>query len=227
MKILLIEDNEDTSATIQMFLTHFGFNCDIAFSGEDGLALFNPTLHKLVLLDCMLPGINGEEVCKRIRSFSGVPIIMLTARVNANDLVAGLAAGADEYVKKPFNNVELMARIKAHLRRVPTSDSIISPTLRTIGKYSLDNKRGDILFNSKLLSLTKSEYLLLKKLLLHPGVLFSREQLFSTIYGDDGKSTDRVIDVHLHNLRKKIISLGAEEHGITSIYGMGYKMIIK
>lgn len=220
--ILVVEDNLDTCENLKAFLEHFDFQCDFVHSGIDALETFEPTRHQLILLDRLLPGIEGTKVCQKIRLQSSVPIIMLTAKVAPEDLVDGLNAGADEYVKKPFSNMELVARIKAHLRRVDGQQSKEQDT--KVGPYLLNESAHTIAVNNQTLKLTKSEYLLLEKLLQRPNTLFSREQLFLAVFGFDNDSSDRTVDVHLHNVRKKVTKAGEENHGITSVYGQGYKL---
>ena len=223
--ILVVEDNVDTCETLSAFLQHFGFTCDIVHSGLEALDVFDSDKYDLVLLDRLLPGLEGTKVCQHIRNISMVPIIMLTAKVAPQDLVDGLEAGADEYVKKPFSNMELVARIKAHLRRTNTKEA--NQTFVDIGPYRLDEKQQLIQVKNQTLKLTKTEYLLLRKLLLQPNSLLSREQLFVAVFGYNSDSSDRTVDVHLHNVRKKVLGTGIEEHGITAVYGMGYKLEIQ
>jgi len=218
----VIEDNKDTAQNLKLFLRHQGFDCELAYSGEQGLEMFSQYQPDLVLLDRMLPDIDGVETCKKIRSCSDVPILMLTGKVTSQDLVDGLDAGADEYVKKPFNHTELMARINAHLRRtrLRSNDSFGN----YIGAYQIDEAGRKIQFSGQLLKLTKTEYLLLRKLLQRPGQILSREQLFLAVFDHDADSSDRTVDVHLHNLRKKLIATGNTAHGIEAVYGVGYKL---
>jgi DNA-binding response OmpR family regulator len=222
--VLVIEDNKDTAQNLKLFLDHQGYDCEIAYSGKQGLEIFSQYQPSLVLLDRMLPDMDGVFTCEQIRAQSDVPILMLTGKVSSHDLVEGLEAGADEYVKKPFNHTELMARINAHLRRtrLTSNDSFGN----YIGLYQIDEAGWKIQFSGKLLKLTKTEYLLLKKLLERPGQVLSREQLFLAVFDHDADSGDRTVDVHLHNLRKKLLATGNAKHGIEAVYGVGYKLEI-
>ena len=179
----------------------------------------------LVLIDRMLPDMDGAKVCRQIRQISDVPMLMLTGKVSSQDLVDGLEAGADEYIKKPFSHVELMARIKAHLRRTKASKQ--THTIKTVGNYQIDAKAKQISFAQHKLKLTKTEYDLLCKLLSYPERVFTREQLFTSVFNYNSESTDRTVDVHLHNVRRKIEATGVNRHGITAIYGIGYKLNIE
>ncbi len=222
--ILLIEDNLETAKTIKLYLEHSQYQCDLESSGEQGLAAFFRKSYGLVILDRMLPDLNGVAVCEGIRERSDVPIIMLTAKVSDDDLIDGLNAGADEYVKKPYSNKELVARVNAHLRRSGIqANSPREPVVR-VGPYSLNVRDTAIFSNDVALPLTKTEYLIFEKLLKSPSQVFSREQLFLAAFDAAHDSIDRTVDVHLHNLRAKIKRTGLKDHGIQSVYGVGYRL---
>ncbi len=205
-----------------MFIEHQGYSCICAATGSQGLTNFENFKPDLVLLDRMLPDSDGANVCQQIRQTSGVPILMLTGKVGSQDLVDGLEAGADEYIKKPFSHIELMARIKAHLRRTKVSKQ--THTIKTVGNYQIDAKAKQISFAKHKLKLTKTEYDLLYKLLSYPERVFTREQLFTAISNYNAESSDRTVDVHLHNVKRKISAISQNHHGITAIYGVGYKL---
>lgn len=218
--ILIIEDNIETAKNISLFLEHSGLQCHLAHSGQQGLSSFSTLKIDLIILDIMLPDGDGYHVCKTIRETSDVPIIMLTAKVSESSLVKGLNSGADDYVKKPYSNKELVARVQAHLRRSGNSE------LLELGPYSLDLVKRVVLVNDVLLQLTKSEFELARILLQQPGRVFSREQLFDQVNDETSDSFDRTLDVHMHNLRKKVTQAGLKEHKIKSVYGIGYKLDI-
>jgi DNA-binding response OmpR family regulator len=219
--ILIIEDNLDTTRNIRMYLEHHGFTCQAAHLGAAGLAMEKQERFSLVILDVMLPDMSGFEVCRQIRDRSDMPIIMLTARVESQDLIHGLECGADEYVRKPFSNKELVARVKAHLRRAPTT---ASP--RSAGPFEIWSERQQILVDQQDLGLTRTEFNLLEALLKAPEKVFSRERLCQ-LGGDDLQNgIDRAVDVHIHNIRKKAVAAGLETHGIVSVYGLGYKWVM-
>jgi len=222
--ILLIEDNPETAKTIKLYMEHNQFDCDIESSGAKGVTAFFRKHYDLVILDRMLPDLNGVAVCERIRKQSGVPIIMLTAKVADDDLIDGLQAGADEYVKKPYSNKELVARVKSHLRRSARGADEPFSSVARVGPYVLNVETCAILSNEKQLPLTKTEYLIFEKLLQSPGQVFSRDQLFLAAFDASHESVDRTVDVHLHNLRGKISKSGLKDHGIKSVYGIGYKL---
>ena len=220
--ILVIEDNQDTLDNLSLFLEHQGYFCICATTGSQGLANFENFKPDLVLLDRMLPDGDGAKICKQIRRVSGIPILMLTGKVGSQDLVDGLEAGADEYIKKPFSHVELMARIKAHLRRIKAPKQ--THTIKTVGKYQLNVNAKLISFEDRKLKLTKTEFDLLSKLLSHRECVFTREQLFTAVFNYNAESSDRTVDVHLHNVKRKISAISQSHHGITAIYGVGYKL---
>ncbi|TDF35802.1 response regulator transcription factor [Alteromonadaceae bacterium M269] len=178
-----------------------------------------------MLIDRMLPDMDGASVCTKIRQTSDVPVLMLTGKVSSQDLVDGLEAGADEYIKKPFSHVELMARIKAHLRRTKVSTQ--TNTIKAVGSYQIDAKAKQISFAKHKLKLTKTEYDLLYKLLSYPECVFTREQLFTAVFNYNSDSSDRTVDVHLHNVKRKISAISQSHHGITAIYGVGYKLSLE
>jgi len=225
--ILIIEDNIDTAKNIKLYVEYNGFNSDVVHCGLVGVKAFISGSYDLVIIDRMLPGLNGLEVCKKIRITSNVPIIMLTAKISDHDLVEGLSAGADEYVKKPYSNKELIARIKAHFRRSESLNPSSSnkDSHYSVGNYVLNKNTCTIEFNKQDLLLTKTEYLILEKLISAPKQVFTREQLFLTAFDATHESIDRTIDVHMHNLRNKIAKIDKDKsHGIKSIYGVGYKL---
>ncbi len=223
--ILLAEDNPDTAENLQLYLQHHHMQCVLAADGKQALSLFAQTQPDLLLLDWMMPKLSGVEVCGQIRRQSQVPIIMITARISSDDLVLGLEAGADEYVKKPFEHKELLARINAHLRRAKTNQEL--GMSGQMGPWQWQEAEQIILFCGQALKLTKTEYKLLMMLLKSPGRVFSREQLFVAVFGYDSDSSDRTVDVHLHNARKKLAEIDGQEHGITAIYGVGYKLQVE
>lgn len=217
-RVLVIEDNEETAKNIRLYLTHHGYQCQLTHSGAAGLAMFAQERFHLIILDIMLPDLNGYEVCERVRQKSDIPIIMLTAKVTDGDLVHGFEQGANDYVKKPYSNKELMARVKAHLRGYAPENEP-----QQIGPFALDKEKCLISFEKTPLKLTKTEFLLFQCLLEAPGRVFSRDHLCTVCFADTHESIDRTVDVHVHNLRKKILRAGLKKHGVTSVYGLGYK----
>ncbi|GFO60285.1 DNA-binding response regulator [Geomonas silvestris] len=215
--ILIVEDEEKLAALLGDYLKQAGFESDWI---EDGLAVVPSVRQRmpdLILLDLMLPGRDGLEICKEIRSFSEVPIIMITARVEEIDRLLGLELGADDYICKPFSPREVVARVKSVLRR---SGEHQAPAT---GGLALDPERFQALLNGRDLELTAVEFKLLHFLFQNPGRIYSRTQLMDRIYSDQRIVSDRTIDSHIKKLRKKLSSVAPDQELIHSIYGVGYK----
>jgi two-component system response regulator BaeR len=219
-KILVVEDEEKLANILGDYLRGAGFE---PFCLADGLAVVDWVREEgpdLILLDLMLPGRDGLEICKEIRSFSDVPIIMVTARVEAIDRLLGLELGADDYICKPFSPREVVARVKAVLRR-----SGPGATIETEGLV-LDESRFQALLHGQDLGLTGVEFRLLAILAASPGRIYSRSRLMERIYPDERIVSDRTIDSHIKKLRQKIAAAAPEQELIHSVYGVGYKFEI-
>jgi phosphate regulon transcriptional regulator PhoB len=221
-EVLVVEDEPDIRALIVHHLTREGFQCRAVGSGADALARIKAVPPDLVVLDLMLPGMNGLEVCRRLRAepgTAGVPIIMLTAKADEVDRVVGLEMGADDYVVKPFSPKELVARVRAVLRRARPGEAA-RPL--GVGGVSLDTARHAVTVNGQPVELTPKEFDLLHALLEAGGRVLSREHLLNRVWGyahaDEIES--RTVDVHIRRLRAK---LGAEERRIATIKGVGYR----
>ena len=215
--IMIVEDEPKLAALVQDYLlAQGGFQSRIVDRGDRVLDEFNSAEPDLVLLDLMLPGLDGIEVCKQLRAISQVPIIMVTARVEEIDRLLGLELGADDYVCKPFSPRELVARVKAVLRRSGTSDN--GPD-----GMEIDRERFMARFQGRDLGLTPVEFSLLQVLSAHPGRVFSRDQLMDGMYSDYRVVSDRAVDTHVKNLRRKLSEASGKEDMITSVYGMGYR----
>lgn len=218
--VLIVEDEAKLSQLLKEYLEQSGYQ---SFSIDHGLDVI-PWLQRnktdLILLDLKLPGRNGMDICKDVRQFSNVPIIMLTAQVEEIDRLLGLEIGADDYVCKPYSPREVIARIKALFRRL---DSQSTATFES-ARFEVDAERYEIHLNGKLLDITPVEFRLLTTLLNKPGKVFSRAQLMEQLYDDHRIVTDRNVDSHIKNLRKKIANLVPGEEVIVSIYGVGYKV---
>jgi two-component system response regulator ArlR len=214
-RILVVEDDSAINRVLQLELEHEGFEVDVARDGLAGLekALKEPDL---VILDLMLPRMDGLEVCKRIRAKSNVPIIMLTAKDRVPDRVAGLDLGADDYITKPFSTEELLARVRARLReRTPQSNVI------EYRDVVMDRDRHEVHRSGKAISLTAKEYALLEYLLLHRNKVHTRDELFNGVWGSDFLGDSNLIDVYVRYLRGKIDD-GFDEKLITTVRGVGY-----
>ena len=215
--ILIVEDEPKLATLLRDYLLQSGFSVEIL---EDGLTVV-PWVREhgpqLILLDLMLPGRDGMEICKELRSFSSVPIIMVTARVEEIDRLLGLELGADDYICKPFSPREIVARVKAVLRRAGPGATVRSQGLE------LDESRYLALLHGRDLDLTAVEFKLLSFLAANPGRIYSRNQLMDRIYADQRTVSDRTIDSHIKKLRKKIADAAPDEELIRSVYGVGYK----
>jgi DNA-binding response OmpR family regulator len=216
-RILIIEDDAKTAASIEMYLRHDGYAAEVARSGDDGLARAKREPPDLVVLDLMLPGLNGFEVCRALRAGSAVPIIMLTARSTEDDKLKGLELGADDYVTKPFSPRELVARVSAVLRR---SDAPERRAAREDGDLLLDPDSREVRLRGELVALTVAEFRILETLLRAPNRVFTRDEL---MHGDD--ALDRTVDVHIKNLRRKIEDDRARPTRIVTVFGVGYKYV--
>jgi DNA-binding response OmpR family regulator len=220
-RILAVEDDERIRTAVRMALEDEGWEVDEAGSGEDAIEAFGATPSDVVLIDLMLPGIDGFELCRSIRRQSDVPIVMVTARTDTHDVVAGLEAGADDYVTKPFQPKELSARIRALLRRArPTPGTA---HLR-FGDLEVVPAEGVVRREGEEVHLTKTEFRLLCELASTPGRVFSREQLLERVWGYDYFGDGRLVDVHVRRLRTKVEADPANPRHVVTVRGLGYKL---
>ena len=222
IKILTIEDDERIRTAVRFALEDEGWSVLEAETGEQALEVFNSMNPDLVLVDIGLPGIDGFEVCRSLRGASDVPIIMVTARDDTHDVVAGLEAGADDYVTKPIAPKELSARIRALLRRVKPEDSASSP--RTVGDLEIIPEEGVVRKSGRELHLTKTEFHLLCELSDQAGKVLSREHLLEEVWGYDYFGDGRLVDVHVRRLRTKVETDPAHPRHVVTVRGMGYKL---
>jgi DNA-binding response OmpR family regulator len=221
-RILTIEDDERIRTAVRMALEDEGWTVAEADSGEDALESFAREPADVVLIDLMLPGIDGFDVCRSIRKMSDVPIVMVTARTDTHDVVAGLEAGADDYVTKPFQPKELSARIRALLRRIRASDP--GSTHLRFGDLEIIPEEGTVRRAGHEVHLTKTEFRLLVELASAPGRVFSREQLLERVWGYDYFGDGRLVDVHVRRLRTKIEADPAHPRHVATVRGLGYKI---
>jgi DNA-binding response OmpR family regulator len=221
-RILAVEDDERIRTAVKLALEDEGWNVDEAGTGEDALVRFQHEPADVVLIDIMLPGIDGFEVCRSIRRTSDVPIVMVTARADTHDVVAGLEAGADDYLTKPFAPKELSARIRALLRRARTSE-VSSPHLR-FGDLEIVPEEGVVRRNGRDVHLTKTEFRVLVELAQSPGRVFSREVLLERIWGYGYFGDGRLVDVHVRRLRTKVEADPANPRHVVTVRGLGYKL---
>ena len=224
-KILIVEDETSFSEAISFLLGKEGFETDVAENGRVALELFKSHAYDLVLLDLMIPEVSGIDVCRAIRTTSMVPIIMLTAKDSEVDKVVGLELGADDYVTKPYSSRELVARIKAVLRRgVPESlDADSNSSIQVAGRIRMDVERHQVTVNEQLINLPLKEFELLEFLLRNEGRVLTRGQLIDRVWGGDYYGDTKTLDVHIKRLRSKIEEDPANPQLIQTIRGLGYK----
>jgi DNA-binding response OmpR family regulator len=221
-RILAVEDDERIRTAVKLALEDEGWTVAEAANGEEALTAFQQEPADVVLIDIMLPGIDGFEVCRSIRRTSDVPIVMVTARADTHDVVAGLEAGADDYLTKPFAPKELSARIRALLRRARTSE-VSSPHLR-FGDLEIVPEEGVVRRNGRDVHLTKTEFRVLVELAQSPGRVFSREVLLERIWEHGYFGDGRLVDVHVRRLRTKIEADPANPRHVVTVRGLGYKL---
>ena len=218
--ILIVEDEEKIATLLKDYLEKSGFRASMLDRGDTVVSFVKEKSPHLILLDIMLPGLDGMEVCREIRKFSSVPIIMITAKVEEIDRLLGLELGADDYICKPFSPREVVARVKAVLRRMsPAPDE----KMITTDAITLNEDTHQVTVNGQELKLTPSEFKLLKVMMSHPNRVFNRNDLVNLVQGYEFDGYDRTIDTHIKNLRKKIAEVLPGEEIISSIYGEGYK----
>ena len=215
--VMVVDDDQDLAEMLSIVLTGAGMEVDLVNRGDLVMELFNTNPPDLVLLDVMLPGIDGIEVCKIIREKSMVPIVMLTAKGDTQDVVLGLEAGADDYMVKPFKPQELVARINTRLRRNTKVGTL------TIADLVIDQMEHKVLKNNKEIALTRLEFDLLAALAKEPGRVFTREVLLSEVWGYQHAADTRLVNVHVQRLRSKIESDPDNPEYVLTVRGVGYK----
>ena len=218
MKIAVVEDEPKLAFLLSDYLQKDGFEVALYEDGTEALQQLQANLPDLILLDLMLPGTDGVTICKQIRSTSNVPIIMMTAKVEEVDRLLGLELGADDYICKPYSPREVVARVKAVLRRTGPSEES-QPT----DQFVLEEQNAVVKVKGQSCSLTQVELGLLKTMLEHPGRIYNRQQLMDHIYSDHRIVSDRTIDSHVKKLRQKLKTLDDGTEYIHSVYGIGYK----
>ena len=225
MKILLVDDDPNIRQLVNLYLQKEGFEVMMADRGDEALKMFKASPPNLILLDIMLPGMDGWQVCREVRKISNIPIIMLTAKDETFDKVLGLELGADDYVAKPFDMKELVARIKAVSRRFQAADApekeLVFPGLTiNINQYT-------VMYMGKELEMPPKELELLYFLASHPGMVFTREQLLEQVWGYDYFGDSRTVDVHVKRLREKLTEGEKLGWQIKTVWGVGYKFEVK
>ena len=210
--ILIVEDEPKLASLLQDYLKQSSYSSDIIDDGNDVIDRINQKMPKLMLLDIMLPGRDGIDILRELRGFSSLPVIMVTAKVEEIDRLLGLELGADDYICKPFSPREVVARVKAVLRR-------FEPQANTASALNINTDRFEATLNNQLLK----EFNLLERLSTHPGQVFSRDRLIDGIYDDHRIVTNRTVDSHIKNLRSKMLAAMPDQEMIHSVYGVGYK----
>ncbi|MFT3952868.1 MAG: response regulator transcription factor [Oscillospiraceae bacterium] len=218
--ILIVEDDTDINNLLHEFLTKSGYYCTQAFSGTEGLLHFETTQFALVILDIMLPGMNGGEVLSRMKSLRNVPVIVLSAIGEPDRKVQLLTAGAEDYITKPFDLKELAARVQVQLRRFAGASErdVIS-----YGVLRLDKASFRVLIGGVRIALTKQEFKILELLMLHPAQVFSKQEIYNYAWDDFYIGEDKTVNVHISNIRKKIKAV-TEQEFIETIWGIGFRM---
>jgi|SRR5699024_10824334 len=219
-KVLIVDDEKRMLDLIELYLRPHNYICTKAQGSNDALSYLDDETFDIVLLDIMMPEMNGWELCQEIRRFSDVPIIMLTARDQREDIIKGLRLGADDYITKPFNEDELLARMEALQRRIPPSDHVeINGLLWNKERYELSYKNLPI-------KLTPKEFIMIGHFMKNPNQVFAREQLIELIWGFDSETEGRTIDSHVRNMRDKIRQAGFPiDNHFKTVWGVGYKWV--
>ena len=221
--VLIIEDDPRAVELVRLYLAHDGHRVLSAATGPEGLRQAREEQPDLIILDLMLPGLDGLEICRALRAESDVPIVMVTARVEEEDRLAGLELGADDYVTKPFSPRELAARVKAVLRRSRRDNSDSGGEDLTYGPIRASRRERTVYAGDTAVSLTPTEFRILALLLREPGRTFTREQIIDRVFGYDFEGFDRTVDAHISSLRRKLEAPLDKSRYIHTIYGVGYK----
>lgn len=223
VRLLLVEDDEEISAMLGDFLESEGFSVDTAADGEAGCARFSAAQYDLVLLDLMLPGLTGEEFIAEMRQKKTMPIIVLSAKAGLEDRVNVLRLGADDFIPKPFDNAEVLARVEAQLRRYKQFSGGGGSAVLTHGDLTLDREGVTVTAAGKPVTVTAREFDILTLLMEHPKKVFTREQLYEQVWGGEYMGDDNTVNVHISNLRAKLAKASPAEY-IKTVWGIGFKM---
>ncbi len=225
-RILIVEDEGKIAALLADYLHAAGYPTQVLGDGAEALALLRRSPPALLVLDLMLPGLDGLSLCRELRQFSALPVLMISARVDELDRLLGLELGADDYLCKPFSPREAVARVKALLRRahgrLPALGALGPQPLE--GGYAVDEAGQRLYWQGQLLQLTPLEFRLLRLLLRQPGRVFSRAQLLEQLHEDFRDVSDRVIDSHVKNIRRKLAQLRPAQDPVSAVYGVGYRL---
>lgn len=223
VRVLVVEDDPAISQLVASYLEREGFTVEVVGDGETGVERTRSLLPDIVVLDLMLPGMDGVEVCRQIRTFSDAYVVMLTARIEEIDRLIGLSVGADDYLTKPFSPRELVARMRAMLRRPRAADPGVE-SIRRFGALQIDPEAREVRLDGELIELTRTEFDLLEVLSAHPHRVFVRRLLLEEVWGADWFGDDHVCEVHVGNLRRKLGDDPQRPRYIRTIRGVGYRM---
>lgn len=221
-RVLVVDDEKLIVKGIRFSLEQDGMEVECAYDGEEALQMAKENEYDIVLLDLMLPKLSGLEVCQQIREFSSVPIVMLTAKNDDMDKIMGLEYGADDYITKPFNILEVKARIKAIIRRTSKKEEEVKSSEFEIGDLRLDCEGRRVFISGKEINLTAKEFDVLELLVLNPNKVYSREKLLGLVWGADYPGDARTVDVHIRRLREKIESSPSDPKYVHTKWGVGY-----
>ena len=223
-KVLVVDDEKLIVKGIRFSLEQDGMEVDCAYDGEEALNMAKANEYDMILLDIMLPKMDGFEVCQAIREFSDMPIVMLTAKGDDMDKILGLEYGADDYITKPFDNQELLVRIEAVLRRFQKSTTPNNSKILRFKDLSLDTEAMEAKIRNTPITLTRYEYLILQLLMSSPSKVFTKNNIFESVWNENFIGDDNAINVHIGNLRKKFAKVNPEEKYIQTVWGLGFKM---
>ena len=223
-RILIIEDDENILQLERDYLEANDFEVDTANNGEDGLKKALSNQYSLVLLDIMLPKMDGFEVCKKIRGTKDIPILLVSAKKDDSAKINGLGFGADDYIVKPFSPSELVARVKAHINRYQRLTNTTEPNLVIYGDFKLNKDTGEVFLKDKEIVLTKKEFEVLYLLVTNPETIFSKNELFEKVWGYDSLGDTSTLTVHINRLRDKLKATQPDTDFIKTIWGRGYRL---
>lgn len=223
--ILVCDDERDIVSALTIYLTTSGYQVFPAYDGKEALAVMEKEDIHLVLLDIMMPNMDGITAMTRLREKSNVPVILLTAKSEDTDKILGLNVGADDYITKPFNPVEVLARVKSRLRRyLHLGGGTVKPTALQIGGIALDDRTKEVSLDGDPVALTPREYEILKLLMQNPGTVFSPKRIYRAVWGEDPFGAENAVAVHIRHLREKLEYNPSEPRYIKVVWGQGYKM---
>lgn len=224
--VLVCDDEKDIVSALKIYLASEGYQVFEAYNGREALDVMNRETVHLVLMDIMMPEMDGIQAMVKIREISNVPVILLTAKSEDTDKILGLTVGADDYITKPFNPVELQARVKSQIRRYMLlgSGNQQMEAKFTIGGIEMDDRAKEVTLDGEIVNLTRTEYDILKLLMEHPGEVYSPNQIYESVWKEDAFGTENTVAVHIRHLREKIEYNPAEPRYLKVVWGRGYKM---